>query len=160
MFRTVSAPGCLRPLQKLQLVSCGSTTLRAMPYTAIWHFHTRVRSYFECLFVQISTFSTLFGIKSPLLPQPKASTSPFVPRALQLLFQNFPPSFPGFFELETKKNTKKNAKMRFFSSSAIFSTEKHYIGCRYICGKTLLTCTNDSPLKSVHFQNFRQPYSI
>ena len=51
----------------------------------------------------------------------------------------------------------KNAKMRFFRSIAIFFAEKHFIGCRYICDKTSLTCTNDSPSKKAHFQNFRQP---
>ena len=60
--------------------------------------------------------------------------------------------------LETKKNTKKTQK--FFSPSAIFFAEKHFIGCRYIYGRTLLTCTNDYPSKEVYFQNFRQPYSI
>ena len=62
--------------------------------------------------------------------------------------------------LETKKNTKKNAKMRFFSPSAVFFAEKHFVGCRYIYSRTSLTCTDDSPSKEVYFQNFRQPYSI
>ena len=138
-----------------------------MPYTTILHFHTRVRSYFECLFGQISTFSTLFGIKSALLSQPKALTSPFVPRAgflepCNCFFKTFHQAFLAFLSTSARNQEKhqKNAKMRFFSPSAIFFTEKHFTGCLYICGKTLLTCTNDSPSKKVHFQIFRQPYSI
>ena len=52
---------------------------------------------------------------------------------------------------------KKNAKSGFFHASAIFFAEKHFAGCRYIYNKTLLTCTNDSPSKKVHFQNFHRP---
>ena len=58
-FRTVSAPGCLSPLQKLQLVSCGLVTLEVTPYTAFLHLYTCVRLYFGCLLGQIFTFSSL-----------------------------------------------------------------------------------------------------
>ena len=138
-----------------------------MPYTAILPFHTRVRSCFECLFGQISTFFILFGTKSALLSQPKAITPPFVPRAgffepCSCFFNTFHQVFLASLSTSARNQEKhqKNAKMRFFSPSAILFTEKHFIGCRYICGRTLRTCTNDSPSKTVHIQNFRQPYSI
>ena len=54
----------------------------------------------------------------------------------------------------------KNAKLGFSHASAIFFAEKHFVGCRYIYNKTLLTCTNDSPSKKVHFQNFHRPWAI
>ena len=41
----------------------------------------------------------------------------------------------------------KNAKLGFSHASAIFFAEKHFVGCRYIYNKTLLTCTNDSRRK-------------
>ena len=138
-----------------------------MPYTAILHFHNRVRSYFECLFGQISTFLILFGIKSALLSQPKATTPPFVPHAgflepCSCFFKTFHQVFLASLSTSARNQEKhqKNAKMRFFSPSAIFFTEKHFIGCRYIYSRTLLTCTNNSLSKKVHFQNFRQPYSM
>ena len=138
-----------------------------MPYTAILHFHTRVRSHFRCLFGQSSTFSTFFGLKLALLSQSRASTSPFVPRAgflepCSCFFKTFYQAFLASLSTSARNQEKhqKNAKMRFFSPSATFFTEKHFVGCRYIYGRTLLTCTNDSPSKEVYFQNFRQPYSI
>ena len=138
-----------------------------MPYTAILYFHTCVRSHFRCLFGQISTFSTFFGVKLALLSQSKASTSPFVPRAgflepCSCFFKTFSQAFLASLSTSARNQEKhqKNAKMRFFSPSAIFFTEKHFVGCRYIYGRTLLTCTNDSLSKEVYFQNFRQPYSI
>ena len=132
-----------------------------MPYTAILHFHTRVCSYFECLFGQISTFSILFGIKSALLSQPKASTPPFRPRVGFLeprscFFKIFHQVFLASLSTSARNQEKhqKNAKMRYFSPSAIFFTEKHFVGCRYICDKTSLTCTNDSPSKKSAFSKF------
>ena len=138
-----------------------------MPYTVILHFHTRVRSHFGCLFGQISAFFTFFGIKLALLSQSKASTSPFVPRGgflepCSCFFKTFYQTFLASVSTSARNQEKhqKNAKMRFFSPSAIFFAEKHFVGCRYIYSRTSLTCTNDSPSKEVYFQNFRQPYSI
>ena len=138
-----------------------------MPYTVILHFHTRVRSHFGCLFGQISTFFTFFGIKLALLSQSKASASPFVPRAgflepCSCFFKTFHHTFLASVSTSARNQEKhqKNAKMRFFSPSAIFFAEKHFVGCRYIYSRTSLTCTNDSPSNEVYFQNFRQPYSI
>ena len=131
------------------------------------HFHTRVRSRFGCLFGQIPTFSTFFGIKLALLSQSKASTSPFVPRAgflepCSCFFKTFYQTLLASVSTSARNQEKhkKNAKMRFFSPSAIFFAEKHFVGCRNIYSRTSLTCTNDSPSKEVYFQNFRQPYSI
>ena len=138
-----------------------------MPYTVILHFHTRVRSHFGCLFGHISTFFTFFGIKLALLSQSKASTSPFVPHAgflepCSCFFKTFHHTFLASVSTSARNQEKhqKIAKMRFFSQSAIFFAEKHFVGCRYIYGRTSLTCTIDSPSKEVCFQNFRQPYSI
>ena len=112
-------------------------------------------------------FFTFFGIKLALLSQSKASTSPFVPRAgflepCSCFFKTFHHAFLASVSTSARNQEKhqKNAKMRFFSPSAIFFAEKHFVGCRYIYGRTSLTCTNDSPSKEVYFQNFRQPYSI
>ena len=74
-----SAPGCLNPLQKLQLVSCGLVTLAVTPYTACLHLYTCVRLCFGCLLGQISTFLHFSGTKSALLSQLKAKILPFVP---------------------------------------------------------------------------------
>ena len=139
-----------------------------MPYTVILHFHTRVRSHFGCLFGQISAFFTFFGIKLALLSQSKASTSPFVHRAgflepCSCFFKTFHHTFLASVSTSARnqeKHQKKNAKMRFFSQSAIFFAEKHFVGCRYIYGRTSLTCTIDSLSKDLYFQNFRQPHSI
>ena len=138
-----------------------------MPYTAILHFHTQVRSHFRFLCGQISTFSTFFGVKLALSSQSKASTSPFVPRTgflepCSCFFKTFYQAFLASLSTSARNQEKhqKNAKMRFFSPSAIFFTEKHFIGCRYYYGRTFLTCTNNSPSKEVYFQNFRLPYSI
>ena len=138
-----------------------------MPYTAILHFRTRVRSHFRCLFGQISIFSTFCGVKLALLSQSKASTSPFVPRAGFLepcgcFFKTLHQAFLASLSTSARNQEKyqKNAKMRFFFPSAIFFAEKHFVGCRYIYSRTSLTCTNDSPSKELYFQNFRQPYSI
>ena len=112
-------------------------------------------------------FFTFFGIKLALLSQSKASTSPFVPRAgflepCSCFFKTFHHTFLASVSTSARNQEKhqKNAKMRFFSQSAIFFAEKHFVGCRYIYGRTSLTCTIDSPSKEVYFQNFRQPYSI
>ena len=128
-----------------------------MPYTAILHFHTRVRSQFRCLFGQISTFSTFFGIKLAPLSQSKASTSPFVPRAgflepCSCFFTTFHQAFLASLSTSARNQEKhqKKRKNEVFFPSAIFFTEKHFIGCRYIYGRTLLTCTNDSPSKEVY----------
>ena len=139
----------------------------AVPYTVVLHFHTRVRSHFRCLFGQISTFSTFFGIKLALSSQSKASTSPFVPRAgflepCSCFFKTFRQAFLVSLSTSARNQEKhpKKRKNKVFSPSAIFFTEKHFVGCRYIYSRTSLTCTNDSPSKEVYFQNFRQPYSI
>ena len=112
-------------------------------------------------------FFTFFGIKLALLSQSKASTSPFVPRAgflepCSCFFKTFHYTFLASVSTSARNQEKhqKIAKMRFFSQSAIFFAEKHFVGCRYIYGRTSLTCTIDSPSKEVYFQNFRQPYSI
>ena len=138
-----------------------------MPYTVVLHFHTRVRPRFGCLFGQIPVFSTFFGTKLALLSQSKASTSPFVPRAgflepCSCFFKTFYQIFLASVSNSARNQEKhqKNAKMRFFSPSAIFFAEKHFVGCRYIYSRTSLTCTNNSPSKEVYFQNFCQPYSI
>ena len=138
-----------------------------MPYTVVLHFHTRVRSRFGCLFGQIPTFSTFFGIKLALLSQSKASISPFVPRPgflepCSCFFKTFYHTFLASVSTSARNQEKhqKNAKLRFFSPSAIFFAGKHFVGCRYIYSRTSLTCTNDSPSKEVYFQIFRQPYSI
>ena len=138
-----------------------------MPYTAILHFHTRVRSHFRCLFGQIYTFSTFFGVKLALLSQPKAAIPPFVPCAgflepCSCFFKTFHQVFLASLSTSARNQEKhqKKRKNGVFSPSAVFFTEKHFIGCRYIYGRTLLTCTNDSPSKEVYFQNFRQQYSI
>ena len=120
---------------------------------------------FRCPLGQISTFLQFSGTKLALLSQPKARILHFVPRTSFLepcscFLQYFSQSFLGSTEhkcSKPRKTPKKNAKMRFFRKSAIFFAEKHFIGCRYICNKTSLTCTNESPSKKVHYQNFRQP---
>ena len=58
---------------------------------------------------------------------------------------------------QNREKHEKNAKSGFFHASAIFFTEKHFVGRRYIYNKTLLTCANDSPSKKVHFQKFHRP---
>ena len=78
VFHTVSAPGCLYPLQKLLFVSCGLVTLGVTPYTGFSRLHTRVRLYFWCPLGQISTFSHFPGTKSALLSQLKGKILPFV----------------------------------------------------------------------------------
>ena len=59
VLRSVSAPGCLNPLQKLQLVSCRLVTLGVTAYTAFLRLCTCVRLCFGCPLGQISTFSSL-----------------------------------------------------------------------------------------------------
>ena len=51
----------------------------------------------------------------------------------------------------------KTQNQGFFTQVLSFFAEKHFVGCRYIYNKTLLTCTNDSPSKKVHFQKFHRP---
>ena len=107
-----------------------------MPYTTILHFHTRVRSYFECLFGQISTFSTLFGIKSALLSQPKASTSPFVPRAgflepCSCFFKTFHQAFLASLSTSARnqeKHQKKRKNEVFFLQVLSFSQKNTSLG--------------------------------
>ena len=130
-------------------------------------FHTSTQVYacaLKCLLGQTSTFLQFSGTKLALLSQPKARILPLVPctsflEPCSCFLQHFLQSFPGSTEHKCSKprKTPKNAKMSFFRSSAIFFAEKHFIGCRYICDKTSLTCTNNSPSKKAHFQNFRQP---
>ena len=130
-------------------------------------FHTSTQLYacvFGCLFGQNSIFLQFSGAKSALLSQPKAKLLPSVPRTSFLepcscFLQHFSQSFPGSAEHKCSKprKTPKNAKLGFSHASAIFFAEKHFVGCRYIYNKTLLTCTNDSPSKKVHFQNFHRP---
>ena len=105
---------------------------------------------------QIGTFITTKGFNFAFRASCRLS------RALQLCFQNFHHAFLASVSTSARNQEKhqKNAKMRFFSPSAIFFAQKHFVGCRYIYGRTSLTCTNDSPSKEVYFQNFRQPYSI
>ena len=117
-----------------------------------------------CLFGQNSIFLQFSGARSALLSQPNAKLRPSVPRTSFLepcscFLQHFSQSFPGSAEHKCSKprKTRKNAKSGFFHASAIFFAEKHFVGCRYIYNKTLLTCTNDSPSKKVHFQKFHRP---
>ena len=161
----MSAPGCLNPLQKLQLVSCGLVTLEKHR-TLLFYASTQVYACaFRCIFGQISTFLQFSGTKSALLSQPKVRILPLVPctsfpEPCSCFLQHFSQSFPGSTEHECSKPRKtpnKTQKRGFFRSSAIFFAEKHFIGCRYICDKTSLTCTNNSPSKKAHFQNFCLP---
>ena len=112
-------------------------------------------------------FPPFFGVKLALLSQPKAAIPPFVPCAgflepCSCFFKTFHEVFLASLSTSARNQEKhqKNAKRGFFSQSAVFFAEKHFTGCRYIYGRTLLTCTNDSPSKEVYFQIFRQAYSI
>ena len=112
--------------------------------------------FFHIFWRQIGTFITTKGSNSAFRALRLLS------RALQLLFKTFHQVFLASLSTSARNQEKhqKNAKMVFFSPSAIFFAEKHFIGCRYIYGRTSLTSTNDCPSKELYFQNFRQPYSI
>ena len=145
-------------------MSCGFTTLDKTPYTAFSRFYTSVRLCFWVPFWSKFHFLQFSGARSALLSQPKAKLQPSVPRTSFLepcscFLQHFSRSFPSSAEHKCSKprKTRKNAKSGFFHASAIFFAEKHFVGCRYIYNKTLVTCTNDSPSKKVHFQKFHRP---
>ena len=137
------------------------TKHRTLPFHASTQVYACVSG---CLFGQNSIFLQFSGARSALLSQPKAKLQPSVPRTSFLepcscFLQHFSRNFPGSAEHKCSKprKTRKNAKSGFFHASAIFFAEKHFVGCRYIYNKTLLTCTNDSPSKKVHFQKFHRP---
>ena len=127
-------------------------------------FHTSTQVYacvFGCLFGQNSIFLQFSGAKSALLSQPKAKLLPSVPRTSFLepcscFLQHFSQSFPGSAEHKCSKprKTPKNAKLGFSHASAIFFAEKHFVGCRYIYNKTLLTCTKIPRRKRCIFKIF------
>ena len=134
--------------------------------TLLFHTSTQVYACVSgCHFGQNSTFLQFSGARSALLSQPKAKLRPSVPRTSFLepcscFLQHFSRSFPGSAEHKCSKprKTRKKRKIRVFSRKCyLFFTEKHFVGCRYIYNKTLLTCTNDSPSKNVHFQKFHRP---
>ena len=113
---------------------------------------------------QISTFLQFSGTKSAIYHNQR---SEYCLSCLVSAFSSLVAAFYNTFRkvflvplstsARNQEKHQKNAKTRFFRSSAIFFAEKHFIGCRYICDKTSLTCTNDSPSKKAHFQNFRLP---
>ena len=130
-------------------------------------FHTSTQVYacvFGCLFGQNSIFLQFSGAKSALLSQPKAN---YCLLCLAPAFSSLAAAFCNTFHkvflvplstsAQNHEKHQKNAKLGFSHASAIFFAEKHFVGCRYIYNKTLLTCTNDSPSKKVHFQNFHRP---
>ena len=126
-FCTFSAPGCLNPLQKLQLVSCGLGTFKVTPYTAFLRLCTRVRLCFGCLFGQNSTFCHFSGTKTALLSQLKAKLLPFVPFAscvdpCSCSFNTFRKVFlvPLSTSARNQEKRQKNVKKRFFSKCLLF----------------------------------------
>ena len=133
--------------------------------TLLFHTSTPVYACISgCHFGQNSTFLQSSGARPALLSQPKAKLRPSVPRTSFLepcscFLQHFSRSFPGSVEHKCSKprKTRKKRKIRVFSRKCYLFAEKHFVGCRYIYNKTLLTCTNDSPSKKVHFQNFHRP---
>ena len=135
-------------------------------------FHTSTQVYacvFGCLFGQNSIFLQFSGAKSALL-----SKLHFIKKRQNYCLLCLAPAFsslaaafcntfhkvflvPLSTSAQNHEKHQKNAKLGFSHASAIFFAEKHFVGCRYIYNKTLLTCTNDSPSKKVHFQNFHRP---
>ena len=130
-------------------------------------FHTSTQVYacvFGCLFGQNSIFLQFSGAKSALLSQQRQN---YCLLCLAPAFSSLAAAFCNTFHkvflvplstsAQNHEKHQKNAKLGFSHASAIFFAEKHFVGCRYIYNKTLLTCTNDSPSKKVHFQNFHRP---
>ena len=127
----MSAPGCLNPLQKLQLVSCGFATLEKTPYTAFSHFYTSVRLCFWVPFWSKFHFLQFSGAKSALLSQPKAKLLPYVPRTSFLepcscFLQHFSQSFPGSAEHKCSKprKTPKKRKIKVFFTQVLSFLQK------------------------------------
>ena len=103
LLRTVSASGCLNPLQKLQLVSCGLVTLGVTPYIAFLHLYTCVRLYFGYPLGQFSTFSSFSWHQIGTFITTEGQNTAFralyqFSRALKLLFLYFSQSFLGSIE--------------------------------------------------------------
>ena len=161
----MSAPGCLNPLQKLQLVSCGFATLEKTPYIAFSHFYTSVRLCFWVPFWSKFHFFCNFLVLNRHFYHNQRQNYGLL--CLALAFSSLAAAFCNTFHevflvplstsAQNHEKHQKNAKLGFSHASAIFFAEKHFVGCRYIYNKTLLTCTNDSPSKKVHFQNFHRP---
>ena len=106
-------------------------------------------------------FLQFSGTKLALLSQPKARILPLVPctsflKTCSCSLQHFSQSFPGSTEHKCSKprKTTKNAKRRFFRSSAIFFAETHFIGCRYICDKNLTDLHQRFPVEKGAFSKF------
>ena len=161
----MSAPGCLNPLQKLQLVSCGFATLEKHR-TLLFHTSTQVYAcVFGCLFGQNSIFFCNFLVLNRHFYHNQRQN--YCLLCLAPAFSSLAAAFCNTFHkvflvplstsAQNHEKHQKNAKLGFSHASAIFFAEKHFVGCRYIYNKTLLTCTNDSPSKKVHFQNFHRP---
>ena len=161
----MSAPGCLNPLQKLQLVSCGFATLEKTPYTAFSHFYTSVRLCFWVPFWSKFQFFCNFLVLNRHFYHNQRQN--YCLLCLAPAFSSIAAAFCNTFHkvflvplstsAQNHEKHQKNAKLGFSHASAIFFAEKHFVGCRYIYNKTLLTCTNNSPSKKVHFQNFHRP---
>ena len=161
----MSAPGCLNPLQKLQLVSCGFAMLEKTPYTAFSHFYTSVRLCFWVPFwSKFHSFCNFLVLNRHFYHNQRQN---YCLLCLAPAFSSLAAAFCNTFHkvflvplstsAQNHEKHQKNAKLGFSHASAIFFAEKHFVGCRYIYNKTLLTCTNDSPSKKVHFQNFHRP---
>ena len=160
----MSAPGCLNPLQKLQLVSCGFATLEKTPYTAFSHFYTSTPVFLGAFLVKIPFFCNFLVLNRHFYHNQRQN---YCLLCLAPAFSSLAAAFCDTFHkvflvplstsAQNHEKHQKNAKLGFSHASAIFFAEKHFVGCRYIYNKTLLTCTNDSPSKKVHFQNFHRP---
>ena len=161
----MSAPGCLNPLQNLQLVSCGFATLEKTPYTAFSYSTQVYACVFGCLFGQNSIFFCNFLVLNRHFYHNQRQN--YCLLCLAPAFSSLAAAFCNTFHkvflvplstsAQNHEKHQKNAKLGFSHASAIFFAEKHFVGCRYIYNKTLLTCTNNSPSKKVHFQNFHRP---
>ena len=122
----MSAPGCLNPLQKFQLVSCGLVTLEKHR-TLLFHTSTQVYACaFRCLLGQTSTFLQFSGTKLALLSQPKARILPLVPctsflEPCSCFLQHFSQSFPGSTEHKCSKPRKTPKKRK----NEVFLLECH-----------------------------------
>ena len=128
VFRTFSAPGCLNPLQKLQLVSCGLGTPKVTPYTAFSRLYMCVCWCFGCLFGLNSIFCHFSGTKTALLSQLKAKLLPSVPFASFLepcscSLNTFRKGFllPLSTSARNQEKRQKTQKKRFFSQVPSFS---------------------------------------
>ena len=131
VFRTFSAPDCLNPLQKLQLVSCGLGTPKVTPYIAFSRSYMCVRWCFGCLFGQNSIFCHISGTKTALLSQLKARLLPSVPFAsfLELCSCSLNTFRKGFLvplstSARNQEKRQKNAKKNVFSRKCLLFRRK------------------------------------